>query len=424
MKKETKQRTKLDFIIKNTSFENDSYEKIRDINDGLFVNPKNKGKINTPLPLVKEMISILPEEAFEVGKKVLDPACKNGIFLKVIHMVRQQLGQTKEEIQNDLYGFDPDPVMVSIAKHISGLKNIYIKDFIREETNMRFDVILANPPYQNGKDLKFYWKFIDVAKKLINHNGSILYISPKSWLYNSRQYKDIIRSHDYSISYINLDERLQTYFPDIGSSFCIYHIVRKVIEKTKVITFDGEERNVDLRTFKGDIREKYIFNTMVDKIFSKLYKNGKIIPENGKGQNSFVKEKDVTNGYVFPVYLSSDVNRQTMWADERQKGQNSMKLIVSHIINPGQSTQFSEISFEKGVGRYSFFYRTKDKNTAENIQKFFDTNMYKFIDKIKRYGRYAYMTLPNLDFSKDWTDEEIYDFFDFTKEEMEYIENV
>lgn len=299
---------------------------------------------------------------------------------------------------------------------------VLLDDIIKGDVNMEFDVIVGNPPYQNGKDLKFYWKFIEAEKKVVNDNGSILYISPKSWLCISKQYKEIINLSGFGISYLNLDERLKNYFPDISSSFCIYHIVRKNVEKTKIITFDGEEKEMDLSTFKGDIREKYIFNTKIDKIFSKLYKNGKICPEVGKGQNDFVDEKDEKNGYVFPVYLSSDKNRKTMWANKRQKGQNSMKLIVTHIMSPGKSSQFSEISFKKGVGRYSFFYRTKNKEVAENIQKFFDTKTYKFIDKIKRYGRYAYLELPNLDFSKEWTDEELYDYFDLTPDEIDLIE--
>ena len=46
---------------------------------------------------------------------------------------------------------------------------------------MKFDVILANPPYDNGLHERFEIKFFDICK------GQIIWIAPLSWLLGKRQ---------------------------------------------------------------------------------------------------------------------------------------------------------------------------------------------------------------------------------------------
>ena len=55
---------------------------------------------------------------------------------------------------------------------------------------MKFDVILANPPYDNGLHERFEIKFFDLC------NGQIIWIAPLSWLIGKRQNKKITKYVD------------------------------------------------------------------------------------------------------------------------------------------------------------------------------------------------------------------------------------
>ena len=430
MFKETKQRTKLDFIIKNTSFENDSYERVRDVNEYLFVNPKNAGKVNTPLPLVREMISKLPEEAFQVGKKVLDPACKNGIFLKVIHMIRQQLGQSEEEIQNDLYGFEPDPVLVSLAKHITGLKNIYIKDFIKEEINMKFDIIVGNPPYQlesneNAKSYSFLWaKFLQMSLEIVlKDNGFLLFVTPISWMSPGKQ---LIRNkvvfdyfRDYESLYINLDAG--KYFA-VGSSFS-YYLIKKSINNenlTEIVFEDTSEYfNINDLPFLPHPATKNTVNIIKKVLLGDKEKINLQVSSKTRSDNKNVS-KEKTKIHIYPA---KHTNTKDLWFEFPGEAFYLKKVLLNSTGN------FNPIYDNGNIATSQIVRWVEVENELEG-QRFIsfikDSKIMKFVLKKCRWSavlsKEILEKIPKLDLLREWTDEDLYKHFNLTKKEIKFIE--
>lgn len=168
----------------------------------------------TPIKIAKDMVDIIPDEEFNKDTKFLDLACKSGNFLRCIHdrlMASESMIKAfpidRERhfhiINNQLYGvaLQQQDVMIAtrnvygqlvkdshivyipsyIDRYISCRDIKGLQDKLKELTGqMKFDVIIGNPPYNND----MYLDFVTVAKNLIDKqegNGSVCMITPAKW---------------------------------------------------------------------------------------------------------------------------------------------------------------------------------------------------------------------------------------------------
>jgi len=117
------------------------------------------GFYETPLKTVEYICNkILPY--YKKGKKILDPAVGDGIFLHALH----KAGVNKK----DLYGFDIDP------QKVKTLKKTYPNIKVFDATNPfqeKFDFIVGNPPY-NGDESHFVRNNRERLKKLFKEIGA------------------------------------------------------------------------------------------------------------------------------------------------------------------------------------------------------------------------------------------------------------
>ena len=109
------------------------------------------------------------------------------------------------------------------------------KEILKFNEGMKFDVILANPPYDNGLHEKFSIKYFDIC------DGEICWVSPLSFLLGKRQNKKLtvhLDKYKTDIEQINGNE----YFDAVinGTMGIVY--VDMDIDKQGV-TFDGKGYN-------------------------------------------------------------------------------------------------------------------------------------------------------------------------------------
>ena len=104
------------------------------------------------------------------------------------------------------------------------------------------------------------------------------------------------------------------------------------------------------------------------------------------------------------------------------------KLIVAHIFDFSEKNyeHFSTDEIDIGAGLQAGVLYFSKLYKKENIKKYLLSNIVKFLNIFYREGRYAYnvfRNIPSIDLSRKWTDQELYEYFDLTQEEINYIES-
>lgn len=201
---------------------------------------KTLGQVFTPDWIVNEILNSLNyKEDFILNKKIIDPACGDGAFLKII--VKRTIdyflsknystSEIKKHIENNVYGIEIDEVEFKncITNLNNLIKNKFNKDLnvdwkiYKDNTLLKykdflgfFDYVVGNPPYIRihnldnetrnllKKDFIFsegtidiYVSFFELGFKLLTKNGQLGYITPNSYLHNSsyKQFRKYLKDN-------------------------------------------------------------------------------------------------------------------------------------------------------------------------------------------------------------------------------------
>jgi len=377
-----------------------------------------------------QIIERIPEESRNNPNTIyLDPDLAGGQLISSLIEDQRARGFSDENIKSRIFAFSSDILGLNYAVNKRNLiGNFIVSDFLslEVETNlikftignkaysMNFGVILTNPPYTLGKNKSFYKKFIEKSLEILQENGTMVMVTPHTWIENK----------DGKSSSLFQDMCKEGYFSSITQKDGDKEFEIGLGTPVSYFTYSkgGEKRGTEEIS---RVKEK---NTAEEEIIKKIM-GSPLLPKGGQmnqGRDKKGELKDyspeLTDTHIYPVYLSSGEERSQVYSDVVPKGFGITKLTVSSILMPLRSERFSEISTNKGVGRYSKYF-SLEENKAKNAQKFFNTQSYKFIDSIKRNGRYAYLALPDLDFSREWKDEEIWRERNLSLDEIEIIKN-
>ena len=138
-------------------------------------------EVTTPTELAKEMIAKIPEHILKSSATTfLDPSFGNGTYLFELIKKLRSYNHTIENIQNRIYGCEIsnrlfNKVRKKLAKY--NFVNIIQGDSLEKDWNMKFDVVIGNPPYNlrsdsgHGKtgvagDTKYWRKFVKLGFNL------------------------------------------------------------------------------------------------------------------------------------------------------------------------------------------------------------------------------------------------------------------
>lgn len=490
-------------------------------------------EVFTPPNIVNDMLDMLPQELFsDPNATFLDPACKTGVFLREIakrlivgladeipdlqervdHIFHQQLygvaitEMTSLLARRSVYCSKYPNSRFSVCHFDDTVGNIRFKTiqhtwkdgrcafcgasektYKRDESlethayefihtvhperifDMKFDVIIGNPPYQLGDGgnsasaMPIYQEFVEQALKLKPRYLSM--ITPSRWFMGGRGL-DSFRStmlHDDRISVIHDYPNASDCFPgvEIKGGICYFLWSREIHGLCSVFSHNGDNVECSKRPLLEDGMETFIRNDTQISILNKVKRvgeqtistwlnagrfygfhtkvawindqRGRIQTADGKG---FVEMcRNASEIFNTKVYIHGG----TCWVSYNSIPKNAefshkYKVIIPRSGNPGGTILGKpKISEPETCSSNTYVVAIPpnfdlDSEMTENLISYIRTKFFRFLVAIKTSTQdmapKAYEFVPLQDFSKPWTDKELYKKYKLTKEEIAFIESM
>lgn len=435
-------------------------------------------EVVTPEIVTDKIINSLPENAIDSTTKILDIASKQGEF---VYAVFKKFGKS---IANNFYSIPTSKIAYEFTRKVYSLLELDInliedyytsydlikenklidKDFITiNKKQMKINVIVGNPPYQQGDGggmgssaLPIYQKFIQQAK---NHNPSFLtMIVPSRWFTGGRGLDDFRDEmlNDKRIKAINDFPSATDCFPgvEVKGGVCYFLWDKKFNGKTKVFTHDrGEiisesERNLLEKGAETFIRFNEAISILhkVQKLEEKTFADiisandpfGFDVREDGSYKRvkpEFSKEpfenaiKFYYNGWqrLGIGYVKQDSIRKNVDLLKGYKvllpkawgiGSMSKDWLNPLIVEPDSCC----------TETYLILGPFDKKSTAENAVSYTQTKFFHLLVSLIKITQNAmkkvYSFVPVQDFEQNWTDEKLFSKYKLTQKEIEFIESM
>ena len=390
----------------------------------------------TPIDCISEMISKIPNELW--GKSdlsILDPCCGNGNFSIPIIFELLKHHNKKTILEQILEFNDINESRLENVRSVfcSEKYNLQITnhDFITFNSSKKYDLIVANPPYakllENGKraskNHNLIKDFIEKALSQLKPNGYLLFITPDNWM--SYADRNVLIEIITSLQIIHLDiHSAKKYFKKIGSSFTWYLIQNCAFYKN--INVSGIWKKKEYVSSVISKQRKYIpllYNQMVQNILSKTIDNTTLPKFEVKTSSDLHKytkadfirdEKDHIYKYKL-IHTPS----QTVYSSRPHKFQEGYKIFIS------TTDKYSVFIDNCGMTQSIVFIICSNEEQAKKYLQILQHPLYAFINNICRWGNFNNIRIlqsfpiPTIEYSGNH--QEIYNYFNITKEEIEYI---
>ena len=325
----------------------------------------------------------------------------------------------------------------------------------KEIFNMKFDVIIGNPPYQLGsndsrstsRDKPIYNLFIDQAKKL--NPKYLTMIIPSRWMatglglseFREKMLNDkhIRRLVDYPVA----SEVFQGV--EIKGGVCYFLWDRDNPGSCEVSTIRNQEV---LGPYERDLGEYDIFVrdirglSILKKVLS--YNEDSITEIMSADKefgwtsnfNGFHENKESKNDV--PLYYNRTGKRLIGWINRVEVPKSKHLIDTWKVLIPkagsdgGQKIPDVVLGTPQIAGNpsvctqtYLFFY-TDTQEKAINIEKYLKTKFFRFLVSLRKITQDAtkstYTWVPKQDFSIEWKDDDLYQKYKLSSDEIDYIE--
>jgi site-specific DNA-methyltransferase (adenine-specific) len=401
-----------------------------------FVTDLNKGILGKAdsEELWIEIISHIPDSVLtKKDVRILVIACGHGTEADIIVKRMLALGVHSEDIKNSIYLIDKYQVFTNPMKR-KGYKNVVTGDFLEWKTNMKFDVVIGNPPYQDGsrKDQanKLWPIFVRKSYELTKKQGYVALVTPNGWMQPTADigkgtgkgslniFNDIFKNNNLVVANIDSDSIREKYFKGVGSTFSYYVLQNATYSGSS--TFITSEETIKIDISKIDSLPKITSKnslSIVDKM--------KGIPFSFCDQNHGLNGNEGPKkeaGLKYPIYHTNK-NKGTYWFGEKiNPYTNNSKVIISL-----SGSYLPVLNDSTGFSNMCIALVCSNDDESRIAHQVLSSKLYKFWVEMQKFSgfnpRKLILKLPKVDLTRSWTDQELYQHFGLTQEEIDYIES-
>jgi len=345
--------------------------------------------------------------------------------------VNKELYDRNKKLENYAYSFI----------HEQNLDNIF---------NMKFDVIIGNPPYQmsdggsGGSAIPIYHKFINTAKKL--NPRFLTMIVPSRWFAGGRgldNFRDEMLN-DKRISKIFDFPNSSDCFPgvEIKGGVCYFLWERDYSGQCEITNINKNKKNVLKRPLVEKNLNFFIRYNQSISIIRKILKNDEkkidslISPMKPFGFRTFFKgskNKKKNSVKIFhnggEGYVANNeikINKEII--DKHKvfitRGYGAGESFPHQILNKPFYGEPGSVCSET----YVFIGPFKSKKVCENVISYIKTKFFRFlvlmIKNTQDAPRSVYRLVPIQDFNEKMSDEYLYKKYQLTDSEIKFIDEM
>ena len=373
-------------------------DNVKDTRLDLIQNFINKGQFDhnvyTPEDLVKSIVDKLDVD----DKKIL--------VLYNLEIVVSLVHDYKVDPNNITFYSEQEKKMGFSKK---GMGTNIIKEL---DTDMKFDVVIGNPPYQDGNKAggqnKIYNQFSKTALDMIEPDGSVAFITPTSVLKKSKRFSLVglpgLKYVDFSA-----DEHF-----NVGVNVCAWIVDKTYRGDVEVKSTVTEYYPEGIEIYDFSKYDKDLIK-LIDSIksFSKNTKD-RMFTRNGTSNFKNLKSSVQNDEFKYPLFkLNKGEIKLHQYNSKlpRSFGKTKVNISFSQTLDE-KSIYFGKEDFEVN---YSFVECTEQE--AENVKSFILSDY--FLDFNTRWKETtthgfndAVYYLPKFDMTKSWTNKEVKEFIE------------
>lgn len=434
----------------------------------------SEAEITTPENIARDMISILPDDC-SATDRFLDIAAKQGEF--AIALV-ERFG---DEAKGHIWSLPTSGVAYEFTRKIyeflgMPVENIYEKrtafdligdnkqELIDSLKDMNFDIIVGNPPYQlkggsgGTNDAPIFQDFCSLGFKL--KPSYACFIVPSRWYSAGRdnllgEFRTFMLTGG-KIPIMNNFADAKMVFPgvEIKGGICYFLYSKKHNGGCDYSFSNGKEVVQDvisLDKFDILVRDPRLAN-IVEKVWITASSDGAssmdtIISSDtpfGIPTNPFKSKKNTFNVHnkreyeddIIIYYLSGN-KRVVGYIRKSEVTKNAQDISSQKVFIPaayGASESFPhqilglpEYAPAESVCSQTYLYILFDSEAkARNFISYYKTKFFRSLVSARKITQHAYTSayrfVPIQDFSKPWTDAELYEKYGLTQDEIKFIE--
>lgn len=381
--------------------------------------------------LWNSIVSQIPDSVLlKKNVKILNISCGHGTEADMIVKRMKSLGRSSNDIKEAIWLLDKYHVFTNRAKR-KGYTNVLTVDFLEWKTDMKFDVIVGNPPYQGDQahGLKIWPTFTVKALELLKDNGHIGWVIPSGWLEsNNAQMKKVRTLLTTECNLLTVNRNANDHF-NVGQDILSFNAEKSSYNGQTTYIEGNDSLVIDLRQGMVKSEDDLIIDSILDKVVNSPDDRLDLLDEY---LPSSEVSKNKTTEYKHPIIYST-ANQGFTKVRLKNAGQLKLALNLSSSFYNSKAADKNMPITTDAIGSLMCYLPVSSVAEGEAIRNYLCTKLIRFVahfykrkntgfNHAVRQRKLPKLSLINPKTKKAWTDNDIYSYFNLTPDEIDYVE--